>query len=358
MNLLLLTLVRSTMPPIVWLLALVLHNRDRTVIYQEACNKIEVLGLVHTTVTVPKNGGDRPDLLPLLHACYQLDNFSALWAVEGLGYNYGHHILKRDRHPVGLFNDQDSNTLPAKSLTMLHAGFALACIRFGVLSYNMRNSQGQRQMVKWFLNLCRGNSRPGYLGCAVECLGFAARFRYDGRFVQTLEPIFAELAPDSLPYYWHGVGRGTYFSMLNVVPGIRSACKAATYCLTEPPHTVARCNMISGLAWAMTLVNMRNPAILQTFLKWHGDEICTSDTFANGVSSAVMMREDTTPGYASQFAQRIPITEDDHIRELWTQQVQCPACDAVERHAEIARTGQLETIFRYQPTAVLQGRLP
>ena len=53
--------------------------------------------------------------------------------------------------------------------------------------------------------------------------------------------------------------------------------------------------MIAGVAWGMTMVNLKQPVVLEALLRKHGFGFGDTDAFANGVMSALIMRKDTTP---------------------------------------------------------------
>jgi hypothetical protein len=119
----------------------------------------------------------------------------------------------------------------------------------------------------------------------------------------------------------------------------------------EAPHTLGRLNVLAGLAWALTLVNIRYPEILETFLKHHGDLLSTSDAFANGVSSATMIWYDMTwnDPYLKAFCRHQPDPSDPDLVKLWNRQVRGPCLEALQHHyGMLKEQHRLGEVFRYQ----------
>ena len=86
------------------------------------------------------------------------------------------------------------------------------------------------------------------------------------------------------------------------LPELLSAWTAAD---EEPPHEIGRRNAVAGLAWATTLVNMRQPEIMLHLLRQRGEQLARTDAFSNGVASACIVGWDITPGdvYIKSFCQ-------------------------------------------------------
>ena len=70
--------------------------------------------------------------------------------------------------------------MPEKSLTMMHAGLGLALAESLMKQLTLESStQEIERVLKAFIKLCNNNSRPGYVGCALESLGLVTRcFNY------------------------------------------------------------------------------------------------------------------------------------------------------------------------------------
>ena len=115
-------------------------------------------------------------LYELLGRAYGLGPFRALWAVEGLGHDYGDSFWEQGVTPHGILDDERTSGLPDKSLTMLHAGIGLSFAQTCLNGVRTNTPDPElRRIVARILQLCRENSRPGYVGAAYESLGLVTR---------------------------------------------------------------------------------------------------------------------------------------------------------------------------------------
>ena len=118
-----------------------------------------------------------------------------------------------------------------------------------------------------------------------------ARLRNDPSFEQNARLQWARAVPalaralgetdgDLEARFWHGVGRGLYF-----LPAGRPLARA----LREPPHALGRANAMAGLAWAITLICLPHPGVLDRFLSRHCGRIEDADSFRHGIAAAALV---------------------------------------------------------------------
>jgi len=240
--------------------------------------------------------------------------------------------------------------LPAKSLTMMHAGIGLGFaqqLMHRVTPYSPADEI--RCVIREFITLVEENSRRGYEGAAYESLGLVTRF-WHSQMVNIVEEHLREIAPHALGYYWHGAGRSLYFLPLFFVPGLLSPWLAVE---REAPHELALLNMTAGLAWATTIVNVRQPELMENFLRMHGERVSRTPAFTNGLMSTLIMGIDITPGdtYITRFLEYQPARSDPRVVELWDRLVAQPGRDAVYRiHPILKKQERLGEIFQYHPS--------
>jgi hypothetical protein len=113
--------------------------------------------------------------------------------------------------------------------------------------------------------------------------------------------------------------------------------------------------MMAGLAWAIALVNMQTPRVMEEFLRLHAAEATASDAFANGVMSSIVMRYDTSPEDTTleSFQRHAPAPA---VQPLWEELVAKSCRSAIQRHHPVLRSRrQLEEVFRYQSLAERTG---
>ena len=103
---------------------------------------------------------------------------------------------------------------------------------------------------------------------------------------------------------------------------------------------------------------MRFPIIMETLLKYHGEEFLQDDAFANGVMSSVIMRYDISPDDPTIQAFHQYRPTDSKLAELWDRLVKTPCDLALNRyHSVLKKHRRLEEVFRYQDLAAMVGML-
>jgi hypothetical protein len=315
----------------------------------ELQNKMEAFLLVGNLPTILGLSADRlPPLPELVEKAYSLPPFAALWAVEGLGHLYADTHWVLNGPPEGLLS-QPQAAVPEKNLLMLHAGMGLAFAYRMVSGLISQSPPTQvRGAVQRFVALCRANSREGYIGAAIEALGLVTRDFYP-ELVRKISQALAEADPGSTGFFWHGAGRALYFSRAYFLPILRTPWSAID---KEGSTNLERLNLMAGLAWAVTLVNMRNPRIIENILNSYVQQSSLKDGFANGVSSSIVMREDTTPGatFVREFCTYRPNCAGTESSRLWKTLVTVACKEAWESYPQLKRNHLLDQVFKYRDT--------
>lgn len=322
--------------------------------WRELGNKLEVYRLVKQVrerIDLPPAGAPF-DLATLVERAYALDDYAALWAVEGLGHGYAEHYWPAGgTPPEHLLTGERAAGIPTKSLTMLHAGIGLAFAQrlLGELPPGAPPER-TRATVAEILRLCRASSRPGYVGAAIESFGLVTR-TYHGDRTGELDAALRSLGEEAArELFWHGVGRALYFLPINFLPVGDTTWRPFEMGCAEAPDPAARRNVLAGLAWAFTLVDMRQPELMgDLLLAPHGARLREETGFANGVASSVVVRTDTIPGspLVDTFLGRRPpaAAADD-----WTDLVEAPSRRALDDVYPRLRRGELlGEVFRYRP---------
>jgi hypothetical protein len=313
--------------------------------WRELANKLEVFRLVKQVrdrIGVPAPG--RPFELPELVArAYELGEFAALWAVEGLGHDFAlHRWAESGRDPEGLLSDAAADELPPSSRLMLHAGIGLAFAE-RLLAELPPDSGPERlaDTVERILDLCRRNSRPGDLGAAYESLGLVTR-TFHPALVRSVDAALRVLGGTARDFFWHGVGRALYFLPVSFVPWGDVTWRPFSMGFAEAGDEVARRNVVAGIAWALILVNMRQPAIGDVLLLGRHGEIADDEAFTDGAVSTALMRRDTTPG-----GELLPTYLSYQGGPLWERSVREPSRQALEHeYRALVREDRLGELFR------------
>jgi len=325
--------------------------------WDELRNNFEVFRLVQNArcLLAIADGGQTFDLRKAVDRAYALGQFPDLWAVEGLGHEYALTFWGKGKPVRGIMAEGQAANVPDKCLTMMHAGLGLAFAEQLMNRITPYSAPADiRAVLIEFVTLVKNNARSGYEGAAYESLGLVTRF-WHSPIVNLVDNYLVEVEPEAVAYFWHGVGRALYFFPTYFVPGLSSAWIPVE---EEPPYELARLNMIAGLSWATTLVDVRQPRIIEGVLKYHGDIVSKTPAFTNGVMSTLIMGNDITPGdrYIRQFLEHKP--SDPKMIEPWNRLVGNPANDAVRRiHPILKKHNRLGEVFRYQDLSELAARL-
>lgn len=339
---------------------LFLSPRGAELACEEFRNKVEILLVVQYTHVFL--GVSRNDFLPLpvlVEKCYSLPPFQALWALEGTGDNYTGAYWKRNGPPQDLLLEKNA-PVPKQSLLMLHAGmgkyFAEYLLGAGNPTLIPSSPASQyRAVMERFVSLARGNSRPGYLGAAIENLGLIVR-EFSPEMVAKVQEQLREVAPELMGYFWHGVGRALYFSRRYLLPALTTVWAGVD---REVQTCANRLDAMAGLAWAFILLNMRQPQIVEEALRTYVQNSSLQEGFANGVASAIIMRRDTTPdaqSLISQFWQHRP--REPQTAALWERLIAQPCAIALNDYYPVLKEHDaLGEVFRFQDLAALVARL-
>jgi hypothetical protein len=348
--------VKYGMPPVGWLDSFLVARKDAPAVTQEFANKLHIITLVTQVHSQLGLHGDHVDPLPVLvEKAAVLETFPRLWAVEGLGNYVGDRaLITAGSSPVtGLLSDPSVATLPPWTMTMLHAGIGMAFAKHVLKRLEpTSNPEVVKGAIIEFVSLCRNSSQRGYTGAALESLGLATRTLYPN-LVHRLDEQIPAVEPDLHDYFWHGAGRAMYFDPMNMLPSVNAPWRAIRRLDQEAPHDLARRNVLSGLAWALTVVNMRQPMVMEAFLRHHGEIAASHDAFTNGVTSSLLMRYDTTreDSGIQPFIHYEPAPEGN-LRELWRTLITQPCDDAIEhKYALLCSQGKLEQLFHYRPAS-------
>jgi hypothetical protein len=338
----------SALDPLMAIIERTLPGTDARVRWSELRNKIEIYVLVADAESrIGISPVERFPLPDLVGRAYALGPFLAVWSVEGLGRIYGDRALAETSTPRGLLTGPEADASYPGALLMLHAGIGQAFALSTLGRVTPANAADTLPTaLRDFISLCRENSRPGYVGAAYESLGLVTRtFHQD--LIAEVDRVLQQSAGDLVGYFWHGVGRAIYFAPRNFLPCTDIDWAGAPLIA---PHEIGRLNVTAGLAWAVTQVNMRQPAVMVRLLGHHGDVIARTTAFANGVSSSIIMRHDTTPDapFLDDFLHFEPRSIDPIAASTWHDLVKRPADVALkETYGTMKRADTLGQLFHY-----------
>ena len=279
------------------------------------------------------------------------ETFRAIWILEGIAHQYGMSGARRLEHTLSAGVGLD---LPGRTLISLHAGLgmAFASRALGAMGSNPTTAD-VKDAVERFLEMCRANCRPGWEDATIEPIGVIARTMYPG-LLRPLSTAMGSLGTPLQRLFWHGVGRALYFVPSNFMPFAASHSRALESALTEPLTGEDRLNAVAGLVWAVTMVNLPQPAVVREMMT-----VCAQrgvrQTFTNGLTSALLAWRSMAPDDESYVRPYLePATpaaagEPWGDAELWNDMVAAPADEALRRiYPGLEANNRIASVYSYR----------
>jgi len=289
------------------------------------------------------------------------DPWDALWLREGLGFRWSEAAWDAGRSPRA--------TLPEAGWRLpLHTGMGLS-LALRVLAPLALHGAGPgvgpgvgseagaggwggapADAVDRFLELCHKGSDDGCAGASFEALGLVARVLHPGR-VAALDRAVRQVGAPWRESFWHGLGRGLYLTPVGSLPRPAPAAHALERARREAPDPVARRNAVSGVGWALTLVNVRHPHVVAAALDDSmvdagraSGPAADGDALVDGVARATVVWADSL---GARSAESEEATEGaggvDEVLEAFLESPEAPpgrgeaAPDGAERRRELWR---------------------
>ena len=326
---------------------------DWSVASLELQNKLTAFGLFeHIDLELKLRGEDSLSLPAVLLRADSLGPYYRLWATEGLGHYYADRHIAAGLRFTFLSDHDSASEIPEHSMVPLHAGVGLAIAECLLSAMEPEKCRHSTKTIRLFLEICRSNVQTDYREIAYEALGLAARNLYP-QSIDDLQRGLLAIDPELVEYFWHGIGRAIYFSPSSFSPHRNAPWKGFQTCLQEPAQPSSRRNAVAGYAWALTLVNIRHPEIMASFLKHHGAKLEEEDAFYNGVCAALIIWR-LSAGNDSYFRSlRGYRPPDASLISLWNRFI-VRACDEAVEFCD-SRRGEVRPgmLFREFPVSQL-----
>lgn len=269
--------------------------------------------------------------------------FRRLWRTEGEGYRRATEsaVEGRGAAAVALLRSAPG----PGDLLPLHAGLGLALAERAVQGEVDGTHLAVR--VDRFVATARSAAVPGWEGTVLEALGLVVR-TLRPELLDAVDRHLAERGEGLRGHLWHGVGRGLYFLPSHVPSPAAATARALEKALAEPPDRRRRDDAVAGLAWALTLVNLLHPRVVERFLVRCGPRLPSGDAFEHGVLSALVVWHRATGGGMETPLHRHRPEPDG--AEAWAHRVAGPLRDRFSGLVqELDRTGRWGELFRHRP---------
>jgi hypothetical protein len=330
--------VRTLVSPVARIISSLPGPPFESLYWQEFQSKWNVIDIVQN----PRDPGD--GVLPAIQQAHLRDPFLTVWAIEGIGQEYG-NIAMAGKVPLERLFSFTAGRVNSGECAMLHAGMGLS-LAITVLD-GLPKSPGPSDLriaIQEVLERCHRASLQGYAGAAIEQLGLTCRFSYS-HLVSDIDQELRRTFPSILSYFWHGVGRSIYYLPENFVPAPGDVRPDFEMALTEPKHQIGLANTIAGYAWAFVLVSMRQPQTIENAINANRNSIPVLGAFAYGVFSCARLRLSINPNdaFVRALENHTPQNRDSAFVALWN--------STVTRQCARARRSQvrpMENLFRFE----------
>jgi hypothetical protein len=254
-----------------------------------------------------------------------LDPYRRLWLTEGIGWYWA----DRHRGDDGPFFDGASR----HALIPLHTGTGLALAQAALHGVQKENIEAA---LAAFWDRCDLVSVPGYRDAAVEALGLVTINLYPD-LIPEIDRAWRRREDYAL--FWHGAGRGAYFSPLTFVPLSGSRRRVFGSLFRMPSTDEGRENVLAGFAWATTLVNVQHPEVLDCCREDLGSELASSAALRNGAAAALAVWRESS--------------SDEIILRRWSGLPE--ARDAIRIGDAAARSGAWGDVFRARSVSEMES---
>lgn len=255
----------------------------------EARNKLDIFWQVRRARTAhgARRDGRPFDLEPALERALGHTPAFRFWALEGLGHDFVKGYLEAGLTPRALLRHAAVRELADGDLAALHGGLGLAVADFiaGGLHRHAGTARFEASLAR-FVELCRENAAAEtHAEVALEALGLVASV-----FHAPLRPGLERALPPRprlSRLYWHGAGRGAYFSGSQLVPGYGSFARAVEKTAERAPDASSRQDAWSGLGYAFAMVSSEQPAVLAAGLRDLEPELEASSDLTIGLGTGI-----------------------------------------------------------------------
>jgi hypothetical protein len=329
--------------------AALLPTGENQIAWQELQNKLQTFNLFAHIDLEFDLAQTNASLSQVVECALRLGPYRSVWAIEGVGHFYAE---SGDTLGTPINLKAETSTLPPSSLVALHSGAGLSFAGRCLEAITSQRTDAQiRATLERFIVLCEKNSHEAYVGAAYEALGLAARNLHP-HLLADIHHHLAEIDEELVAYFWHGVGRAIYFAPTNFLPDGETSRRLVKQVQQEAPNELARLDVLSGLVWALVLVNIRHPKVLESFVR---DNVCelNREIFTSALCSAGVIWRDSSPEDKSLSVLWKHQPSDVRVAELWAACVSVPCSKVVNQHYTALRNGGLGRLFRHRSLSEL-----
>ncbi len=272
--------------------AKLLPHAETSSLMTEMANRVEAFSLFENAETLLGPGSSSATLGELFSRASGQGTYRAPWITEGAAHLYSKNRWTAAGEPSAVLSRPEAlANVPANLLTVAHVGLGASLAERVLAGIG---STGLEGAISRFRRLCLSNAHPGYDHMCVELLGFVTALLTPG-LTNAAAALSAHLFSDAEDYFWHGTGRAAYFSISEGVPIPGAHERTIRRIDATRPHDRARANATAGWAWALTLVNIRHPAVVRRALDTARRVARHPDAVTEGAESGLRIWTEISP---------------------------------------------------------------
>ncbi len=277
--------------------------------------------------------------------------FTRMWRTEGVAYRRAERWRPTERpRPTG------EGRAPLGDLVPLHAGTSVALAIRGLATAPPGRPELLGPALDGFLLAARKAAEPGWEDVVVEGLGLVA-WTLHRRRLREIEEALARRRTGVRELFWHGVGRGLYFAPSQVLRVRTATRRAVELARSAPADETGRMGALAGIAWALTLVNLRSPEVVAEALALAGGELVPGGPVEQGICAALLVWTATAGWDATvdRFVGRAARAAAHG--EPWRRLLERCATALDTLPPLLTDTGRWPDLFRFRPLDALEAEL-
>ena len=255
----------------------------RALVGQEAENKLLSLRLFYCAQDELGLIGSRGCVEEAVRLVETRESFPSIWIMEGAAYAHA-----RSTSSIRCASVPEQHYIP------LHVGAGMAFGESAVDNLSARpGRQDLARLLEGLLARASDNARPGWENAVIEPLGLIVRMKRPD-LLRAFGNAAGAVSAHTRALFWHGAGRGLYFSPIAMAPLPDAHGRALDIAFREVAEPGDRENTVAGYCWAVTLVNLRYPEPVLSLLT-RCVELGVGELFTNGFVSALMAWKHMVP---------------------------------------------------------------
>ncbi len=308
-----------------------LDRAQRQAVGAEFNRMLSVFKVFRDADKSPQLRNPSPSRLPLfLQQAIDRRDTSLAWLIEGAGYRYGHWLVQ-GKEP-GFKADDLLSHLPAGAAQAFYLGVGLY-VGHAYLGKWEKTNRDPALIARDLDELgARNPELVRYQAPVIDSIGFVLRLISPGVLKQ-IDAALLQHHPEMNLYLWSGAGRAIYFRYPRALYPQGEAWSCVQRILAEAPRPSCREGAQAGLGFAVTLINITRPELLEAFIGEHARELSANPGFSRGVQEVLDMWHSLwgADAVVEALSARESPSLDAAAKDLWHSAIREPARRILQR---------------------------